>query len=319
MTPTRHVAMHRMTDRRAVLKGALGSLAGLSLPPFAVPSFAADAPGITRVTEELVMLTGAGGNILALATSGNQVLVDSGAAEFTDAVLATLGELPGAGRVGTLFNTHWHLDQVGSNGAFGRAGATIVAHEKTRLHLATDYYLPTEDRYQQALPAEAQPTETFYTDGEMLSGNERIEYGYLLEAHTDGDIYVFFRDSNVLAVGDVVSPERDPVLDWFGGGWLGGRVDALSLLLEISDDRTRFVPSYGPVVGRAEVQAEHDMMLTLFERMVELVRKGDGADDILAAGVMENIGRSFDDPLEFVYDAHKGLWAHHNTLSPDVV
>ena len=91
---------------------------------------------------------------------------------------------------------------------------------------------------------------------------------------------------NVLAVGDVVSPLRDPELDWFGGGWLGGRVDSLALLLELGDARTKIVPSYGPVIGRADVQKEHDMMLKLFERYVELVRKGDGAEDIFAAGVI---------------------------------
>jgi glyoxylase-like metal-dependent hydrolase (beta-lactamase superfamily II) len=211
------------------------------------------------------------------------------------------------------------LDQVGSNAAFGEAGATIIAHEKTRAHLATDYYLPDEDRYQKALPKEGQPSQSFYTTGETLVDGERIEYGYLLEAHTDGDIYVFFRDANVIAVGDAVSPERDPELDWFGGGWLGGRVDALALLLEVTDERTQFVPSYGPVVGRAAVQTEHDMMLALFEHMVERVRKGESAEDILDAGVMNGLARSFEDPLKFLYAAHKGMWAHHNTLSPDIV
>jgi hypothetical protein len=61
------------------------------------------------------------------------------------------------------------------------------------------------------------------------------------------------------------------------------------------------------------------MMLALFEGMVELVRKGQSAEDILAAGVMDDLDRSWNDPLKFLYDAHKGLWAHHNTLSPDVV
>ena len=51
------------------------------------------------------------------------------------------------------------------------------------------------------------------------------------------------------------------------------------------------MPSYGPVIGRAEVQAEHDMMLKLFERMVEHVRLGESAKDILAAGVLEDLGR----------------------------
>jgi hypothetical protein len=109
------------------------------------------------------------------------------------------------------------------------------------------------------------------------------------------------------------------VLDWFGGGWLGGRVDSLAMLLKLANAQTRIVPSYGPVIKRADVQAEHDMLLKLFERMVDLIRKGDSAEDILAQGVMDDLGRTFDDPLKFLQDAHKGFWAHHNTLSPDVV
>jgi cyclase len=310
---------HRAIDRRTMLTGVAGGLAAFALSPFARIGFAATAPSISIVTDSVSLLTGVGGNVLALSTGDGQVLVDSGSAEFADVLLEALAELPGGGRVRTLFNTHWHLDQVGSNAGVARAGATIVAHEKTRLRLATDYYLPTEDRYQKALPPEAQPTESFYTSGEAVVGGERIEYGHLLGAHTDGDIYVRFRDRNVLAVGDVVSPARDPELDWFGGGWLGGRVDALQRLLDISDDATRFVPSYGPAIGRADVQAEHDMMLTLFDRMFELIRAGYSAEDMLAAGVMEDLGRTFDEPLKFLHDAHKSLWAHHNKLSHDIV
>jgi cyclase len=302
-------------DRRAILKG----LAGLAAAPVARLAVAAAEPAVTRVDEKLALLRGAGGNVLVQATDGGQLLVDSGAKASVDALAGALERLPGAGRVHTLFNTHWHLDQIGSNLRLGRAGAKIIAHEKTRLRLATGYYLPDEDRYERPQPKEAQPAQSFYTTGATTVDGRRLEYGYLLEAHTDGDIYVYFRDSNVLAVGCAVSPQRDPVLDWFGGGWLGGRVDSLKRLLDISDRDTRFVPSYGPVIGRAEVQAEHDMMLKIFERMVELVRKGDSAEDIVAAGVMNDLGRTFADPLKFVHDAHKGLWAHHNTLSPDIV
>jgi glyoxylase-like metal-dependent hydrolase (beta-lactamase superfamily II) len=141
----------------------------------------------------------------------------------------------------------------------------------------------------------------------------------LLEAHTDGDCYVLFRNANVIAVGDAVSPLRDPELDWFGGGWLGGRVDSLKKLLALGDARTKFVPSYGPAIGRADVQAEHDMLLQLFERFFVLIRKGDSAEDMFAAGIMNDTGRTWQDPRKFVHDVHKGLWAHHNTLSPDIV
>src|SRR5690606_20446807 len=137
---------------------------------------------------------------------------------------------------------------------------------------------------------------------EMTVGAETIEYGYLLEAHTRGDIYVYFRDSNVLAVGDVASPLRDPSLDWYAGGWLGGRVDAMDDLLELANDETRIVPAYGPVMMRAELQAERDMMLHLYDRTTLLTTKGHSARDMLDAGVMEEIGRKFEDPYRFLYD-----------------
>ena len=89
----------------------------------------------------------------------------------------------------------------------------------------------------------------------MNIGGEQIDYGYLLLAHTSGDIYVHFKNSNVLAVGDVASPVRDPAFDYFTGAWIGGRVDAMDLLLKLSDEQTRFVPAYGPVMTRAEFKA----------------------------------------------------------------
>ena len=306
-------------NRRAILKGALGGLLGLTLPPFARYALSQESLAVVRVGEGFVMLTGAGGNVLVRTASAGQVLVGSGAAEFTDAVFKRLRELPGAGRVTTVFNTHWHREQVGGNAAFGRSGAKIIAHEKTRAHLATDYYLQDEDRYEKALPAAAHPTVTFFSGDETLAGNERIEYGHLLESHTDGDIYVFFRDANVLAAGDAISPLKDPVLDWFGGGWLGGRVDAQEKLLKLSNAETQIVPSYGPVLGRAELQAEFDMTRLLFDRMLDLVRKGMSAQDMLDAGLMQGLNRTFRDSFRFTYDAHKGYWAHHNSLAPDVL
>lgn len=306
-------------NRRAILKGALGGVVGLTLPPFVRDAFSQANLAVVPVSEGFSMLTGAGGNILVRAANTGQMLVDSGAAEFSDAVVKRLSEMPGAGRVTTLFNTHWHRDQVGGNLAFGKSGATIIAHEKTRARLATDYFVWNEEQYVKALPKEAHPSVTFFTGEQTLAGDKRIEYGHLLEAHTDGDIYVFFRDANVLAAGDAIAPQRDPVLDWFGGGWLGARADAQDKLLKLVNAETRIVPSYGPVVGRAELQAEFDMTRTLFDRMLELLKKGMSAQEMLDEGLMKGLNRSFKDPFRFAYDAHKGFWAHHNSLGGEVL
>jgi hypothetical protein len=90
-------------------------------------------------------------------------------------------------------------------------------------------------------------------------------------------------------------------------------------LLGRSDAATRIVPGYGPVMTRAKLQAERDMMKTIYDRTVDLVRRGDYVQDMLEAGVMNGLARTWSDPRRFLHDVHKGLWAHHNKLSADVV
>ena len=305
-------------DRRTVLQGTLGACVGVSLAPLAGAATSA-APNITRVTEKISVVSGVKDNVVALSTGEGLLLVDSGSPDYTDALLGAMRRLPDGGRVQTLINTHWHFDQTGSNAALGKAGAVIIAQHNTKDRIETDHYNPSEDRYDKALAKAAWPTQTFYSTGSMTAGGEHIEYGYLVEAHTDGDCYVYFRDSNVLAVGHAASPTRDPQLDWFGGGWIGGRLDALTLLHNLANEETTIVPAFGPVVSRSALEAEHQMLLLLFNRMLDLLLKGYSAQEIFDAGVMNGVGRTWSDPKKFVYDAYKGLWAHHNAVSSKLV
>jgi cyclase len=320
------------SDRRDFLRTGLGALAGLTALPL-LGSIAgcqqnpARAPqgakagratdiSTVKLTERVSVISGAPGNVVVLSDgSGGVVLVDSGSVDMAPAVKKSLA----GARVHTLFNTHYHADQTGGNALFARAGAEIHAHTITKQWLATDYYVPADDRWVKAPPKEAVPTVTFRGKGGMKAGVENIEFGYLLEAHTRGDAYVFFRDSNVLAVGDVVSPLRDPALDWFAGGWLGGRADAMDDLLELVDDNTRIVPAYGPVMTRAELQAERDMITKLYDRTAELTHKGHSAQDMLNDGVMNEVDRRFQDPARFLYDVAKGLQAHYTNFGGNVV
>jgi glyoxylase-like metal-dependent hydrolase (beta-lactamase superfamily II) len=300
-------------DRRNVLTAIAGGLlGGLALPRRALAQQ-------TLLNERLSLITSGGTNVLALTSADGLVIVDSGAPNLSDPLLASLRQLAPGGRFSKVFNTHYHPDNTGANEPLHQSGATIVAHVNTRQWMATPVWVPAEDRYRAPRPKAAQPTETFRADGSMTAGRERIEYGYLIEAHTNGDIYVHFRDSNVLAVGDVASPVRDPELDYFTGAWLGGRVDAMTRLLALCDANTRIVPGYGPVMTRAELQAERDVMKTIYDRAVDRIRQGDDAGDMVDAGVMRGLPRTWKDPKKFLYDVQKGLWAHHNKLNPNVV
>ncbi|MGH8258803.1 MAG: MBL fold metallo-hydrolase, partial [Steroidobacteraceae bacterium] len=159
-------------------------------------------------------------------------------------------------------------------------------------------------------PKEAWPTETFWTSGKMLYGDEPIEYGHLTQAHTDGDLYVYFRKQNVLAAGCVVSAGRYPILDYSTGGWIGGMADATQKLLDLTDDRTRIIPGIGPVRTRADLETEHEMLATLRNELWQAMRKGYGAHDMIASGMTKKYDARWGNPDLFLRQAYQGLYGH---------
>jgi glyoxylase-like metal-dependent hydrolase (beta-lactamase superfamily II) len=261
------------------------------------------------LTDRIAVLDGGGANVVALSTLDGLVLVDSGAPK----------SFAPPSKVQILFNTHYHTDQTGNNEILAQGGAKIIAHERTRQWMSADYWVPAEDRYEKARPAAARPTEVFETTGSLKAGGEQIDYGYLPLAHTSGDIYVYFKTSNVLAVGDVASPMRDPALDYFTGAWIAGRVDAMDVLLKLANEQTKIVPAYGAVMTRAEFKAERDWMEEVRVRLFKVVREGEGPKEMLDEGVLNGLPRTWQDPYKFLYDADKGLWAHHDKVDANVV
>jgi len=295
-------------DRRELLKSALAGTAALGFPSL-----------LRGQGDKLTVIDGGGTNVVAFSSTDGLVLVDSGAPGNADRIVAALKTFAPNGKVTTLFNTHYHLDHTGNNEQFSSLGAKIIAHEHTRQWMSSDYWVPDEDRYEKARPKAARPTETFQTTGTFKAGTEQIDYGHLPLAHTDGDIYVFFKTSNVLAVGDVASPLRDPALDYFAGAWIGGRVDAMDIILRLSNEQTRIVPASGPVMTRAEFKAERDMMEEVRSRVWKRTLQGDSPKDMLEAGVLNGLSRTWKDPRKFLYDAAQGMFAHHNKLDPAVI
>ena len=297
----------RHSGRREFLQ-ALAGTAVLALPRM---TLAQAGPSVTPLGARLRLITGAGNNVIALAGDNGNLLVDSGdAAHVRDL-------LQGAGNVSTVFNTHYHLESTGGNDAAAAAGAKIVAHLNTKLWMTQEIIRDWESGKVYPPRAKAAlPTETFRaTSGEMVFGGERIEYGLLTQAHTDGDLFVHFRDANVLAVGDTVQPGRLPTLDWFCGGWIGGMMNAQKALLDRADDHTKIVPAAGPVMTKADLQASHATIVKIREKLVALLKKGQGAQNMIDAKAVDEFKDVMPgDAATFLYVAYRGLWAHAREL-----
>jgi len=294
-------------QRREFLRTLAGGAAALILPR---AGFAEASPTATKLTDKLTLITGAGNNIVALTADGGSLLVDCGGdAAHAQHVLKLTGS------VQTVINTHWHLESTGANDAMAKAGAKLVSHINTKLWMTQEIRHDWENRIFPPRARQALPTETFYTTGKIVFAGEPVEYGLMPMAHTDGDIYIHFTESNVLAAGDVVQPGKLPVLDFPTGGWIGGMQEAHRTLIRLANDTTKIVPATGWVITKADLQANLEILTKIREQLVKLMKQGMGPKDMIGAKAMKDFeGQLAGDPDEFLFTAYRGLWAHVREL-----
>jgi glyoxylase-like metal-dependent hydrolase (beta-lactamase superfamily II) len=288
----------------APVAGALGG-------SFLFSSRALTQPGGAAITTTdlggLFLLQGAGCNVLAKAGPNGALMVDGGLAANAERLLAAVLAATGTSRVDTLVNTHWHPEQTGANEAVGRAGGRIFAHEKTAMYLGSDVYSAVFEGRLDPLPEAGRPTETVRGDGALEFAGERIDVGYLPAAHTDGDLYLHFRDQNVVAAGGVVSAERWPLVDYRNGAWYGGRVRAVQWLAELVEADTRLVAAEGRVLTGAEIVRQRDIYLELFETLIGYMNRGFGPEDAARENPLARYEDEFGDAREFLYGAYRSM------------
>jgi glyoxylase-like metal-dependent hydrolase (beta-lactamase superfamily II) len=280
----------------------------------AVPYTFAQSASIstTQLGENLYLLSGAGCNVIARAGAEGVVMVDGGLAQNAMMLAEALAALPNSGPVKTLFNTHWHPEQTGSNEALGMAGATIIAQENTRLWLQQNITWPWNGRKFKKLPKIAQPNKSFYDQGTLDSG---IRYGYISDAaHTDGDLYVYFPQQNVLAVGDAAYGQGWPVMDWWTGGWIGGIVGGLQRIRTVANKDTKIVPAVGPLLSFADLGAQLEMYGAIYDKLNQMLNKGHSPAEAVEAKVAKDYEAKMGNSDEFIRRAFESQWAY---LSPD--
>lgn len=296
-------------SRRSLLSRSVCATAALTM---ASPRLFAAASTLAwrSVETGLALVSGAGGNVLVFSGAEGVALIDGGNTASSRALLKLVRDNTGK-RPSLLFNTHCHRDQIGSNATLGRAGATIIAHENTRLWLTTEIISKWENRVYLPVPARALPNKTFWYDSQTTSFNgETIEYGYLPQAHTDGDMYVRFPKRNILMAGGVVSSGAYPLLDYCTNGWIGGMIDSLRLLLELCDDNTRIFTSNGAVVNKTHVQTQLDVCSDLADKIGTHYYMGGTYDEFVASNPTADFDASWGDPALFIHSAYAGTLPH---------
>jgi cyclase len=296
------------------MAGTAGILAAPALRLAAAPQAVSETPGNVKLADDLYIVQVAGEAAVVANTGRDGVLlVDGGSSAGSDAVLRAVAALPnGSTKIHTLFNTHWHPEQTGSNEKLGMAGATIIAQENTRLWLQQNVTWPWNGQKFKKLPKIAQPGKTFYDKGTLDSG---IRYGYISDAaHTDGDLYVYFPQQNVLAVGDAAYGQGWPVVDWWTGGWIGGIVGGLQRIQSVANRETKIVPARGPVLSFADIVEQTEMYGTIYDRLNQMLNKGHSPSEGVEAKPAKEYEAKMGNADEFIRRSFESLWAY---LSPD--
>jgi len=248
--------------------------APMPAPPDTKIETVAVAPGI-------YMLVGRGGNIgLTVGTDGAAIFDD----QFADmvpkirAAVALLAEQP----VKFVINTHLHGDHTGGNDAFGAGGAVIIAQENVRKRLGSPQVNPSNNQPVPARAREALPVITFADSATLHFNDDDLEFTHLPNAHTETDIVVRFRKANVVHMGDLFVGGF-PFIDGNTGGTLDGYILAHEKVLAGIDDNNRVIRGHGPLGNKAELQAYHDMLVVVRDRIARLVKSGKTQEQVVTA------------------------------------
>jgi len=231
------------------------------------------------------VLVGAGANIAVQTGDEGVLVVDTGVAESRDQVLAAIRRLSDK-PIRWIVNTHAHADHTGGNESISQAGITvngnpaaIIAHERVLARMSDAGRAVTE-----------LPLNTFFEERrDFFFNGEAIFLYHVPAAHTDGDIVVYFRGSDVLVVGDVFDTTQYPVIDLESGGGIDGFVDGLNAMLDITvpkylqEGGTYVIPGHGRIGDEADVVEYRDTVLIIRDRIRSMVEQGMTLREVQAA------------------------------------
>ncbi len=274
-------------------------LAATLAPPQAAAQQNFDDVQITahHVAGSVYYLEGRGGNIVVTVGEDGVVMVDDQFAPLTDRILAAIRQISDE-EIRFVINTHVHGDHTGGNENLGRMGILILARDEVRVRLAAQS------------PEDALPVLT-YSDAITIHLNGGELYAAPLPpGHTDGDSYIHFRDDDVIAVGDVFRTVAFPVIDLGNGGTTEGTIRALGILAGLGGPNTQFVPGHGVVSSREDIVEFRDMVMTVRDRVAELVEGGASFDEVMSADPTREFNAKWGDPERFltaVYEEMSGM------------
>lgn len=277
-----------------------------------LPAFAQAVGAFTasELAANIHLVTGPSGNTLVAIDSDGVVLVEGVPAEYADEYLAFVRELAHTDKIKTLINTHWHADATGLNAALAGKGTEIIAHANTRQWLASTIRRRGDEILHTPTPKDQLPTRILHDMLSLPFRDGSIELGWLLQAHTDGDLYAHFPQQDILFTGPAVRSDSWSAVDENSNGFIGALMDSYDKLDTLIDDNTVVVPGSGAVLNKATFGEQKLMYQELMKQMVALLRQSRSAEEVVIANPAVGLKPEWGDPSEFLDEGFRSFYGH---------
>lgn len=249
----------------------------------AADDFSKEVVKATLLTSSIYMLEGAGGNMTASIGSEGVLLVDVDFAPMAEKLVTKLKELKG-GSPRFIVNTHFHYDHTGGNEVFGST-ATIIAATAVRERLAMEQTLWKKQH--PPYPLQAIPILTFDETLSLHLNGDQIKLVHFAHGHTDGDTVVFFKQGNVVSMGDLYFAGMYPIFHSEHEGSLEGYIQNLSKVLKQIPDDCKIVPGHGPLSNKSELERYYQMILASVATVKKGIKTGRSLEQIQNSGLSQ--------------------------------
>ena len=232
----------------------------------------------------MLQTAAAGGNVGVLPGPDGVLVVDDQLPNLAEAVLRGIRRITDE-PIRFVINTHVHIDHIGGNELMVGEGATVVAQENVHRRMLTRLRIPRGGGRFLPQPADgARPTVTFDRETTFRLNGEEVRVFHVPPAHTDGDSFVYFVDSDVLHTGDVFRTNMYPIVDVYNGGTVQGMIDAMRLAVDLAGPGTKVIPGHGfGFTDRDGLVEVLEMLTTVRDRVREMVGEGLWLEEVLEA------------------------------------
>lgn len=265
-----------------------------------------------RVTDNIYMLTGSGGNIGLLLGSDGVLMIDDQYAPLSQKISDAIKSLS-KNNLRFVVNTHVHGDHSGGNENFKKHGATLVAHEQVRVRMMTEQFNKRFNRSTPPRDKDAWPQITFNTNMNFHLNGEDVDLVHLGKGHTDGDVIVHFKKANVFHAGDAFVRYGYPFIDVSSGGTVNGFIETLDKFLLLLDEDSKIIPGHGALATKADVTLLRDQLVDIRDQVAAAINKGTKIEDIAGLGITdkyeEKMGKGFLKGKDFVMMVAESLSA----------